>query len=192
MGLSLDYDGHFLRVPAPDTYEHLHRKLFYAYMLLDLLTVPEMVIKIDDNLVLHKPQLFRATIDRVAAQRIVYAGRRVGSSSHEIQWHGWHIGKCADPEIEAAGYQYPLPRNYGSGGYGYILGPQALSACAYMYLNMKAFFEMSAVGLEDVCVGHATYARQIELCDISDERILLALPGLMTKERLQAGGDLPR
>ncbi|WP_241525915.1 hypothetical protein [Pseudophaeobacter leonis] len=47
MPLGFDYDGEILRVPAPDNYESLHRKLFYAYMLFDLLAPPEALIKID-------------------------------------------------------------------------------------------------------------------------------------------------
>ena len=47
--LSFAYDGQELRVPVPDVYEDLHRKLFYAYMILDLLTQPAMVIKLDDD-----------------------------------------------------------------------------------------------------------------------------------------------
>ena len=139
-------------------------------MLFDLLTVPEMVVKIDDNLVLEDASAFKTCIDRVTHENAAYAGRRVGTRRHDDQWHGWHIGKCADPIIETRGYQYPLPRDYASGGYGYVLGPMGLSACSYMYLSMKAFFELPVVGLEDVYTGHAAYAQRLELLDLSRQR----------------------
>jgi Glycosyl transferase family 2 len=183
MPLGFDYDGKILRVPAPDNYESLHRKLFYAYMLFDLLAPPELLIKIDDNILLQKPADFAACIDRVAAAGAACAGRQVGSTHHASQWHGWHIGKCADPLIEARGYQYPLPRVYAAGGHGYVLSPKGLGACAYMYLAMKEFFAMRSVGLEDACVGHALYAQSLDLLDLSTLDNQLTLPGLTTKER---------
>lgn len=181
--LSLSYDGRFLRVPTPDSYESLHRKLFYAYMLFDLVTQPELLIKIDDNIMLTSAPDFEACIDVVAEHGAVYAGRKVGGALHESQWHGWHLTKCADPVLETRGYQYPLPRDYAAGGHGYVLGPKGLSACCYMYLAMKEFFSVRSVGLEDACVGHAMYAQGLELLDLSREDNLLALPGLTTKEK---------
>lgn len=181
--LSLRYDGRFLHVPAPDSYEGLHQKLFYAYMVLDLLTQPEMVIKIDDNILLKDGERFGACLDRVAQKGAAYAGRRVGTRRHQDQWHGWHLSKCADPLVEARGYQYPLPRDYAAGGYGYVLNREGLAACGYMYLAMKEFFAMPVVGLEDACVGHAIYAQRLELLDISQGYGILAMPGLITKER---------
>nr|WP_169618109.1 glycosyltransferase family 2 protein [Ruegeria sp. PR1b] len=180
--LGFAYDGRFLRVPAPDNYEGLHRKLFYAYLLLDLLTTPALVVKIDDNIEMQDAEAFAACLDAVEAAKAPVAGRQVGGERHEGQWHGWHIGKCADPMIETRGYQYPLPRVYAAGGHGYVLGPEGLRACGYMYLAMKAFFDMPAVGLEDACVGHALYAQNLELMDLSTPDNLLALPGLTTKE----------
>ncbi|CAN0558014.1 unnamed protein product, partial [Ectocarpus sp. 8 AP-2014] len=166
-----------------DSYEGLHQKLFYAYMVLDLLTQPEMVIKIDDNILLKDGERFGACLDRVAQKGAAYAGRRVGTRRHQDQWHGWHLSKCADPLVEARGYQYPLPRDYAAGGYGYVLNREGLAACGYMYLAMKEFFAMPVVGLEDACVGHAIYAQRLELLDISQGYGILAMPGLMTKER---------
>ncbi|MFC2970474.1 glycosyltransferase family 2 protein [Acidimangrovimonas pyrenivorans] len=182
-GLSFGYDGRFLKVPTPDIYESLHRKLFYAYMLFDLLAPPRLLVKIDDDMILQNPGKFRACLDRVIAEQADYAGRRVGAERHESQWHGWHIGKCADPVIDSRGYQYPLPRDYAAGGYGYVLAPRGLAACSYMYLAMKEFFAMPVVGLEDACVGHATHATGIDLLDISIGEDTLAFPGLDTKGR---------
>ena len=192
--LGFAYDGQILQVPSPDNYESLHRKLFYAYMLFDLLTEPELLVKIDDNILLKDAPAFASCIDDVAGQGAEYAGRRVGSQRHDSQWHGWHIGKCADPLIEARGYQYPLPRDYAAGGHGYVLGPKGLAACSYMYLAMKEFFIMRAVGLEDACVGHAAYAQELELLDLSNLQNQLTLQGLTTKERerlVQARPDTP-
>jgi hypothetical protein len=185
MSLGFDYDGRILRVPTPDNYENLHRKLFYAYMLFDLLAPPKVLIKVDDNILLQTPAAFAACIDEVVASGVPYAGRRVGGARHDGHWHGWHIGKCTDPVIEARGYQYPLPRDYAAGGHGYVLSPKGLSACSYMYLAMKEFFAMRSVGLEDACVGHALYAQNLDLLDLSSPDNLLALPGLTTKECLR-------
>ncbi len=188
-GLSFGYDGQVLQVPAPDTYEGLHQKLFYAYMLLDLLTAPALVVKIDDNILMQDAARFAACLDRVADKGAALAGRRVGTRRHQDQWHGWHLGKCADPVMETRGYQYPLPRDYAAGGYGYVLGREGLAACGYMYLAMKEFLAMPAVGLEDACVGHAIYAQRLELMDISQGHGLLAMPGLTTKERRRLDAD---
>ncbi len=183
IGLSLSYDGQTLQVPTPDTYEHLHRKLFYAYMLLDLIAAPQMVIKVDDNLLLQDAATFNACANRVIGAKAAFAGRLVGTHLHKKQWHGWHVGKCADPSVNMRGYQYPLPREYAAGGAGYILGPQGLSACAYMYIAMQAFFDLAAVGLEDVYVGHAAVASNLTFLNLWPGEVQLALPGLTTKER---------
>ncbi|TCP58450.1 glycosyl transferase family 2 [Rhodovulum bhavnagarense] len=184
--LTLDYDRGHLRVPVPDNYESLHRKVFYAVMLVHLVAEPDWLVKLDDNSRLNDADTFRQTLCRVAENGAPYAGRRVGAAKHHTQWHGWHISKCADPEIEEKGYQYPLPQNYAAGGYGYVLGRDGMAACAYMYLAMKAFFAMRAVGLEDAYVGHAIYAKGLSLFDVSSDEHRLALPGLTTSERLAA------
>jgi hypothetical protein len=181
--LSFSYDGQILRVPASDTYEHLHRKLFYAFMLFDRLTQPDMLIKIDDDLMLEDVAKFTNCMDEVAQQRPACAGRVVGSSHHETQLHGWHIGKCTDKVIEQRGYQYPLPPEYPAGGYGYVLLPEGLSACSYMYLAMKEFFEQRAIGLEDAFTGLALNAAGIHVRSINQGKSQLCLPGLITKRR---------
>lgn len=181
--LSFAYDGQELRVPVPDVYEDLHRKLFYAYMILDLLTQPAMVIKLDDDLLLEDPERFESTLDHVAGQNSPVAGRLVGSTIHENQLHGWHFQKCNDPVVETRGYQFPLPKRYPAGGYGYVLKQDGLSACSYMYLAMKAFFSMRAIGLEDAYVGHALYAVNGDAVNLSDPKTLLCFPGLTTRER---------
>lgn len=182
--LDLSYDGLILSVPVPDDYENLHRKIFYALMIIHLVANPTCVVKIDDNLVLHDVEEFTTLIERVVSKKIDYAGRLVGSRFHDTQWHGWHINKCRDASIEERGYQYPLPAQYAAGGYGYILGKQGIAACAYMYLAMKEFFSMKSVGLEDAYVGHAMYAKGIELEDVASEKNLLSLPGLSSRDTI--------
>jgi len=86
------------------------------------------------------------------------------------------------------GYQCPFPATYADGGFGYVLGSEALAACQYMYLSMKAFFNRQAVQLEDVFVGLAAESRGLVLHDChplvprADDRLYLyeeaALPGL--------------
>ena len=181
--LSFSYDGEMLCVPAPDSYEHLHRKIFYAFMLFDLLTEPELLIKIDDDIVLQNSKKFMDCMDFIVHEKAAYAGRPVGAPRHEDQIHGWHIDKCADAMIEQRGYQYPLPQSYANGGYGYILSPKGIAMCSYMYLSMKEFFNQRAVGLEDVCTGHAAYAAGLELLKIDNLNTVLCIPGLTTKAR---------
>lgn len=154
-------------------------------MIFDLIAEPKFVVKIDDNIQMGNDDEFNALMTKLTEENVVYAGRVVGAQQHKTQWHGWHLSKCTDPLVETRGYQYPLPRKYAAGGYGYILGCKGLAACSYMYLAMKEFFAMRAVGLEDACVGHAAYAEEIELYNVSTEKNLLALPGLVSFEAKQ-------
>jgi hypothetical protein len=117
-------------------------------------------------------------MDSLLSQGAEYAGRRVGSAVHEEQWHGWHLQKCDDPLIDTRGYQYPVPRHYAAGGFGVFLGRRGVEACSYMYLAMKEFFAMRAVGLEDACVGHAMYAQGIDTVDLATQDRRLSMPGL--------------
>lgn len=180
--LGFTYDGRTLTVPVPDDYESLHRKVFYTLTLLNLAANPACVVKVDDNLALQDAVRLDALLSSLISGNVEYAGRLIGSQSHETQWHGWHVGKCSNLDVEERGYQYPLPRQYAAGGYGYVLGKQGIAACAYMYLAMKEFFSMRSVGLEDAYVGHAMYARGIELHNVASDENLLSLPGLTGRE----------
>ncbi len=177
-----EYDGKYMVVPLADNYESLHVKIFHAITLLDLISKPKCIIKVDDNLVLKDISEFSSGISPVLNGESSYLGREVGSKHHQSQWHGWHIGKCENKNIENRGYQYPLPRAYAAGGYGYVIGAAGIDACSYMYLAMRQFFSMRAVGLEDAFVGHAMYAKSIDLYNVSSEENLLALPGLVNTE----------
>lgn len=176
--LFFSYDGRVLRVPVPDDYENLHRKLFYGLTVIDLVADASMLIKVDDSLHLADSRKLAQTISSLVADEAAYAGRLIGTDRHQLQWHGWHLSKCKDPAIETRGYQYPLPRVYAGGGYGYVLGRRGIEACSYMYLAMKEFFSMKSVGLEDAYVGHAMYAQGIELRNVSSEDEQMAFPGL--------------
>jgi len=187
--LSVQYDGQTLIVPVPDNYESLHRKVFYALTLLDLLANPAFVLKLDDDLFLGNGPELAALLEDLASQNVDYAGRLVGAIHHKDQWHGWHLSKCEDPMIERRGYQFPLPRQYAAGGYGYVLGRRGLEACSNMYLSMKEFFSMRAIGLEDVYVGHAIYAENQELYDVSSRDHLLTMPGLVLRHFTDQNAD---
>lgn len=176
--LFFSYDGRVLQVPVPDDYENLHRKLFYGLMVLDLVADASMIIKVDDSLHLGNSARFQHVIGSLAEDQTAYAGRLIGTERHQLQWHGWHLSKCTNPLIETRGYQYPLPRIYAAGGYGYVLGRKGIEACSYMYLAMKEFFSLNSVGLEDAYVGHAMYAQGIELHNVSSEAEQLTFPGL--------------
>lgn len=176
--LAMDYTDNVLTVPAPDNYDNLHRKLFYALMIVDLIGSPQLVIKIDDDIQLNDAPSFSALVSNILLTGHEYAGKPVGFHSHADQWHGWHIGKCDSSAINGRGYSYPLPRSYASGGFGYALGPRALSATTKMYLSMKEFFAMPAIGLEDAFVGHAMYSAGIDLTDLAVGGARRQLPGL--------------
>lgn len=177
-----NYRDGILTVPTPDSYEMLHRKVLHAMFILSCLGPVSTVTKIDDSLTLSDGRVFMKTLADIEKSGASCAGRVVGSQRHDIQVHGWHIGKCSDPRIETRGYSYPLPRQYPAGGYGYILTLGGVNACAKMYLSMKEFLNLPAVGLEDACVGHAVYAADLEITDVSEESHLLALPGLVLVE----------
>tara|TARA_R100001369_G_C3320077_1_gene168771 strand:- start:1047 stop:2957 length:1911 start_codon:yes stop_codon:yes gene_type:complete len=176
--MTITYDGLFLTVPVSDSYEALNRKVFYALMALHFAASPCMVIKLDDDLHLEDMDIFDDVLTGIIERGSQYCGRRVGALTHSGQWHGWHIGKCSSDGIESRGYTYPLPRSYAAGGYGYILRPQAIESAANMYLGMKEFFNLKAVGLEDAYIGHAMYAQNIEIDDISDPKNVRSIPGL--------------
>ncbi|WBU62375.1 glycosyltransferase family 2 protein [Paracoccus albus] len=178
--LHLSYEDGVLTIPVPDSYEALHRKVFYAFTLIDLITSPRMILKLDDNLLLNNRDDLLRVLDRIETEDIAYAGRQVGDRFHEKQWHGWHIGKCANGDIERRGYQFPLPTKYAAGGYGYVLNRRGMSACTYMYLAMKSFFDMNSIGLEDAFVGHAADAAGLSLHDVSSDEVILAFPGLVS------------
>lgn len=179
--MTFEYDGLFLTVPVSDSYEALHKKVFHSLMAINFASTPRMVVKLDDDLHLDNIEILDRTLEGIASTGSQYSGREVGARVHADQWHGWHIGKCSSVDIESRGYTYPLPRAYAAGGYGYVLGSQALDAATNMYLSMKGFFEMKSVGLEDAYIGHAMYAQDIEIDDVSNPPNVRALPGLKVR-----------
>ena len=84
-----------------------------------------------------------------------------------------------------------MPQVYASGGFGYVIGPKLLQACALMYLSMQSFFEMNCIQLEDVFVGLAAQGAGIpaatcEYESFKDQGLgrypdaaMAVLPGLM-------------
>ena len=179
-------DG-WLRLPVPDVYERLADKVFYAYTVLALVAKPRLVVKLDDDHRLVDAAVFQRYLELLQQQNVQYSGRLL-RARHYQQEQGWHVGKCSEPHLHRMGYQCPFPASYADGGFGYVLGSEALAACQYMYLSMKAFFNRQAVQLEDVFVGLAAESRGIELHDChplvprTDDRLYLyeeaALPGL--------------
>jgi hypothetical protein len=160
--LGFRYSQGVLHVPVSDRYEHLASKLFYALLLLQLLVAPAQLVKLDDDLHLEDQAVLETYLAELEAQQVAYAGWQVGSRHHE-QWHGWHVDKCTDPLLHRRGYQYPLPRHYAAGGFGYVLGEAGLQACAAIFLGMRSFFEQPCVQLEDAFVGLAMEQRGLSL-----------------------------
>ena len=153
-----------LRLPVPDAYEYLADKIFYAYLILNLIGRPRLVVKIDDDHRLHDISLFHSYLQSLKDNGISYAGRFLKAGYYQ-QEHGWHVDKCADATLHRMGYQCPFPSRYADGGFGYVLNGEALKACSAMYLGMRAFFAMRAVQLEDVYVGLATELWGLKLQD---------------------------
>jgi len=147
-----EFDGQILTLPVPDGYEDLATKVFHAYLILSLCTDVRSVVKVDDDIRLHDPERFERLLRRMRKRDQQCSGKLI-RVAHRDQCHGWHIGKCGDERLNQRGYQFPMPRVYASGGFGYVLRPQALQSCALMYLTMRAFFGMNCVQLEDVFVG---------------------------------------
>ena len=111
-------------------------------------------MKVDDDVRLGHRDRFEQFLKRISAEGSHYCGKLI-QVKHRDQCHGWHVGKCVNRAMHLRGYQYPMPQVYASGGFGYVIGPQLLEACALMYLSMQSFFEMDCVQLEDVFVGLA-------------------------------------
>ena len=149
-----EFDGELMVLPVPDSYEQLASKVFYAYLILYLCGHSGLVVKVDDDVRLQDPARFDHLLERMNSRDDHYCGKLI-RVSHRDQCHGWHLGKCKDPAMHLRGYQYPMPQVYASGGFGYVMGPKLLQACALMYLSMQAFFEMQCIQLEDVFVGLA-------------------------------------
>jgi hypothetical protein len=170
-----------LYLPVSDAYEHLASKIFLALLIINLVTKPQLVIKLDDELQLHDRQVFQSFVEESVNEGYPYVGYEVGAS-HQHQWHGWHINKCLNKSLDRKGFQYPLVRSYAGGGFGYLLNHEALNDCHYMFMAMRGFFEQQAVQLEDVYIGHAIqmHGRKVKSIQL-DQPILLhaaALPGL--------------
>ena len=170
-----------LYLPVSDAYEHLASKIFLALLVINLVTKPQLVIKLDDELQLHDRQVFQSFVEESVNEGYPYVGYEVGAS-HQHQWHGWHINKCLNKSLDRKGFQYPLVRSYAGGGFGYLLNHEALNDCLYMFMAMRGFFEQQTVQLEDVYIGHAIqmHGRKVKSIQL-DQPILLhaaALPGL--------------
>lgn len=177
--LGIRVENQVLYLPVSDSYEALATKVFYAFTILSLVGRPRFLIKLDDDICLGSPGDFEVYLDSLEHLQASYAGRAVGDLRHADQSHGWHIGKCMDSRLHARGYQFPVPSRYAAGGYGYVLGPQGLEACKYMYLAMKSFFDVDSMGMEDMYVGHAMASSGIELISKGIIMPSLALPGLI-------------
>jgi hypothetical protein len=180
--IGFDFDDNILRLPASDAYEHLATKVFLALLIIKLVAKPRLVIKLDDDLRLDNRQTFHSFVEESLNEGYAYVGHEVGSS-HQQQWHGWHINKCSDKSLHSKGYQYPLVRSYAAGGFGYLLSHEALNDCLYMFMAMRAFFEQQAVQLEDVFIGQAIqmHGRQLKSIkpDVPIPVHTAALPGLI-------------
>jgi len=152
--LGFEFDGEVMALPVPDSYEQLGSKVFFAYLILYLCGHSGLVVKVDDDIYLKDFDRFSHLLERMKGEGSQYCGKLI-QVKHRDQCHGWHIGKCSDRTMHLRGYQYPMPQIYASGGFGYVIGPQLLEACAFQYLTMQSFFEMKCIQLEDVFVGLA-------------------------------------
>lgn len=182
--IDIENDSNVCRIPVSDDYECLGAKVFYALMVIHLIGKPSHVVKLDDDLKLDDLAVFHDFIQQTKASGHSYVGWKVGSK-HANQWHGWHIGKCHDKNLEKKGFQYPVVTSYAAGGFGYILDQNLLASCTYMYLAMRSFFAQHIIQLEDVYIGHAAQMAGIKLCPIDIEKPIAinqaALPGIARK-----------
>jgi hypothetical protein len=179
--IGFNFDDNILCLPVSDAYEHLASKVFFALLIVKLVAEPQLVVKLDDDLRLHDRHTFHSFVEESLNEGCAYVGHKVGAP-HQQQWHGWHINKCSNKRLHSKGYQYPLVRSYAAGGFGYLLSHDALNDCLYMFMAMRAFFELQAVQLEDVFIGHAIEMQGHQLKSIELERPIplhaAALPGL--------------
>lgn len=141
-----------LQVGAPDSYEHLPRKVFAAYELLAVSLGSVAILKVDDD---HRLKSFSQLMRRLRGAAAAGSPRQEGSlyemSMPSAHLRGWHFGKCQDPDLNEKTITQPSPPAWITGEHGYLLNAAALRACAWANLHYASW--LHSIAYEDIAVG---------------------------------------
>ncbi len=110
-------DGDILYVDAPDSYEHLPRKVYKFFEFVYNHTSYSHAFKIDDDCYLNVPAFLKCGFENVD-----YMGKIAGADDNLDR--GWHIGKCDDSDIGE--YTGNYHGNWANGAAGYFLSRNAM------------------------------------------------------------------
>lgn len=122
-----DPQGHVLRVPTSDAYDHLASKVAAAYFMLGMLPGRRVVMKVDDDHRLADASALRRAFEQAlrttrARQwgHLYYCPLPAGHS------RVWHIGKCGTAPINDVPYTHMGALRWCTGEHGYLLSHAAL------------------------------------------------------------------
>ncbi|NEO58610.1 MAG: tetratricopeptide repeat protein [Okeania sp. SIO3B5] len=113
------FEGDILYVDAPDSYEHLPRKVYKFFEFVYNQTSYSHAFKIDDDCYLNVPAFLKCEFENFD-----YMGKIAGNNDNLDRW--WHLGKCNDLDIgEYTGNYYG---NWANGAMGYFLSRNAMKS----------------------------------------------------------------
>ena len=112
-------EGDILYVDAPDSYEHLPRKVYKFFEFVYNRTSYSHAFKIDDDCYLNVPAFLKCGFENVD-----YMGKIAGADENLDR--GWHIGKCDDPDVGE--YSGNYHGNWANGAVGYFLSRNGMKS----------------------------------------------------------------
>jgi hypothetical protein len=116
-----------LRVPVPDTYDHLAGKVAAAYFLLGLLPHVRVVMKVDDDHRAGHVLPLKRVLNRAArCEAPTQWGHRYHSPYPAGHNRIWHLGKCGEAHINHVPHTYMGAITWCTGEHGYVLNRAAL------------------------------------------------------------------
>jgi hypothetical protein len=160
------FDDGVLTLPVDDAYEWLTHKILYTATLIAPLDTVKVLAKFDDDLRMTDRREFETLKRYLLTCGAQYHGFPTAPGSRDAYWHGWHVGKCADPAHHERGYEMPLPKEYALGGGGYFLGPEAIDLLRHSFLGQRTFYDRM-MGPEDALVGLVMQLHDVPLTPLN-------------------------
>ncbi len=148
------FEGPFLTVSAPDSYEALTEKILEGLLAVRRRFGRVGVLKIDDDSVFVGPPQPERIAALIASTQ--YAGFTVGGNDFD---RCWHAGKCEHRSDEPYRRRF---RGRWAAGPLYYLGPQAVDVLVREYVFFPGEFDGENTGLEDKAVADALRAHGLE------------------------------
>lgn len=166
-GFRFTYADALLALSWPDDYPGHCGKCLHTYAVLALVVGPRLIYKVDDDVSLDAADVFRSHLQDLLRNDVAYAGHPItGTPNHRKFWHGWHLGKAQNENLESIGYQSPIANQYADGGFAYALGRRSLQEIAYFFFTHQAFLAIDSIQFEDVSVGLFLHMAGIELIPV--------------------------